>query len=101
MVKYLSRRLVNRGYKVSTAFSGREALAAIEKDHTYDLVILDVMMPRMSGYEVCEKIRRVWSTYSRSEAVYKKIRSNVSLARTRAGLRHFHPNAFNLYIAHL
>lgn len=44
-------------YAVTRALSGAEALAALERQ-TYDLVLLDVMMPHMSGYEVCESIRR-------------------------------------------
>jgi two-component system, OmpR family, alkaline phosphatase synthesis response regulator PhoP len=45
-----------RGYEVRVATSGDEALAAVA-EFTPDLVLLDVMMPRMSGYEVCQKIR--------------------------------------------
>ncbi len=43
-------------YAVTRALSGAEALAALDRQ-TYDLVLLDVMMPHMSGYEVCEAIR--------------------------------------------
>lgn len=43
-------------YSVTRALSGAEALAALERQ-PYDLVLLDVMMPHMSGYEVCEAIR--------------------------------------------
>jgi DNA-binding response OmpR family regulator len=45
-----------RGYEVRVANSGDEALAAVA-EFSPDLVLLDVMMPRMSGYEVCQKIR--------------------------------------------
>lgn len=44
-------------YTVFQAFSGKEALAAIDSGQHFDLVLLDVMMPMMSGYELCEKIR--------------------------------------------
>lgn len=44
-------------YTVFQAFSGNEALAAIDSGRHFDLVLLDVMMPMMSGYELCEKIR--------------------------------------------
>ena len=44
-------------YELSHALNGEEALKAIEVNGNFDLVLLDVMMPRMSGYEVCEKIR--------------------------------------------
>ena len=55
-VKLLVDILSVRGYAVLTATSGPEALAAIEQDPP-DLVLLDVMMPGMSGYEVCQTIR--------------------------------------------
>jgi len=44
------------GYQVSTASDGVEALAAIES-YQPDLVITDVMMPRMNGYELAQRIR--------------------------------------------
>src|SRR5678810_953572 len=44
------------GYHVTTASDGIEALAAIES-YQPDLVITDVMMPRMNGYELAQRIR--------------------------------------------
>jgi adenylate cyclase len=55
-VKLLADLLSAKGYNVVTAESGREALAQLEAERP-DLVLLDVVMPEMSGYEVCEKIR--------------------------------------------
>ena len=55
-VKLLADLLAAKGYRVATAASGKEALARIESDRP-DLVLLDVMMPDMSGYEVCRAIR--------------------------------------------
>jgi adenylate cyclase len=55
-VKLLGDLLTVKGYAVVTASNGAEALAAIEK-HRPGLVLLDVMMPGMSGYDVCRKIR--------------------------------------------
>src|SRR5438874_2569429 len=55
-VKLLADLLAVKGYAVVTAASGAEALAAVEKERP-DLVLLDVMMPGMSGYDVCRKIR--------------------------------------------
>jgi len=55
-VKLLADLLRAQGYDVLTAASGREALAIVEKEDL-DLVLLDVVMPEMSGYEVCRKIR--------------------------------------------
>jgi adenylate cyclase len=55
-VKLLADILSAKGYAVATAGSGAEALAEIEADKP-DLVLLDVVMPEMSGYEVCRNIR--------------------------------------------
>jgi adenylate cyclase len=55
-VKLLADVLQARGYAVLTAANGAEALARTERDAP-DLVLLDVMMPGMSGYDVCRKIR--------------------------------------------
>jgi adenylate cyclase len=55
-VKLLADLLAVKGYAVVTATSGAEALARIEADRP-DLVLLDVIMPGMSGYEVCQRIR--------------------------------------------
>lgn len=55
-VKLLADVLAAKGYEVLTAASGTEALAKIESARP-DLVLLDVVMPEMSGYEVCRKIR--------------------------------------------
>jgi class 3 adenylate cyclase len=55
-VKLLADLLTVKGYLVATAASGREALARVEAAQP-DLVLLDVVMPEMSGYEVCRKIR--------------------------------------------
>src|SRR5579862_5532947 len=55
-VKLLADLLAVNGYGVCTAASGREALAQLAAERP-DLVLLDVMMPGMSGYEVCTAIR--------------------------------------------
>ncbi len=44
-------------YEIAEASNGQEALAVLEKGSLPDLILLDVMMPRMTGYEVCQKIR--------------------------------------------
>ena len=52
----LEAALTLAGYSVTTATDGDEALAAIESFQP-DLVITDVMMPRMNGYELAQRIR--------------------------------------------
>ncbi len=54
--------LVLAGYRVEIARSGAEALAQI-KMSAPDMVLLDVMMPVMSGYEVCRVLRGKYSSY--------------------------------------
>lgn len=46
------------GYGVTMAGSGMDALEKLKRHGDYSLVILDVMMPEMSGYEVCRKLRQ-------------------------------------------
>uniref|UniRef100_UPI003563B9EB response regulator n=2 Tax=Pseudomonas TaxID=286 RepID=UPI003563B9EB len=48
--------LEQAGYQVMVAHDGQEALEAIERQPP-DLVLLDVMLPRLSGFDVCQKIR--------------------------------------------
>jgi class 3 adenylate cyclase/CheY-like chemotaxis protein len=55
-VKLLTDLLTVKGYQVVTATSGEEALARVAAERP-DLVLCDVVMPGMSGYEVCQKIR--------------------------------------------
>jgi len=55
-VKLLADLLSVKGYAVATAATGEEALAKIAADKP-DLVLLDVMMPGLSGYDVCRRIR--------------------------------------------
>ena len=55
-IKLLGDLLVSKGYQVSTAAGGEEALAKIAAEIP-DLVLLDVMMPGLSGYDVCRRIR--------------------------------------------
>ncbi len=49
--------LLKDKYNVAQAADGRAALEYLKSNSETDLVVLDVMMPEMSGYEVCEKIR--------------------------------------------
>ena len=55
-LRLLDAVLGPRGYRVVTASSGQEALAMLE-DVDVDLVLLDVVMPELDGYEVCRRIR--------------------------------------------
>lgn len=50
--------LTNAGYQVITAYGGEEALLCIERDRP-DIMLLDLMMPEVSGFDVIEEMRRV------------------------------------------
>ncbi len=55
IVEFIQYNLEQEGYQVMTAYNGNEAIEVIKAKP--DLIILDVMMPGLSGYEVCEKIK--------------------------------------------
>lgn len=54
----LEELLTPHGYEVTTAGNGPEALAKLEQGSA-DVLILDIIMPGMSGFELCERIRQV------------------------------------------
>ncbi len=56
IVHILEFTLTMEGYDVVTAADGDEALRKVEQDRP-DLLVLDIMMPRMDGYEVCRRLR--------------------------------------------
>jgi DNA-binding NtrC family response regulator len=53
----LAGELVNEGYEVRSAADGDEAISDLEKN-TYDLVLLDIKMPRMTGFEVLKHLKQ-------------------------------------------
>ena len=53
----LSFNLENEGYKVTSALKGSEALEILETSSPPDLVILDLMLPDMTGLDICRHIR--------------------------------------------
>jgi DNA-binding response OmpR family regulator len=55
-VRAIQINLEARGFEVTAAYSGQQALAQLAQN-TFDLVLLDVRMPGMDGYEVCQQIR--------------------------------------------
>jgi DNA-binding response OmpR family regulator len=56
----LSRRLSRRGHTVATGGNGQEALESIE-EQSFDVILLDIMMPGMSGIDVLKHIRQSYS----------------------------------------
>lgn len=56
ITEFVSFNLQKDGYLVDVAMDGNEALSRFAENE-YDLVVLDIMLPGMNGYEVCKKIR--------------------------------------------
>lgn len=59
-LQVLANHLGSLNYHVEQAINGEQALKAIGSGKKFDLVLLDIMMPKMSGYEVCQKIRETY-----------------------------------------
>ena len=55
-VVLLEAKLLNEHFEVHVAYNGLEGLTRFE-DHPFDIVLLDVMMPGMDGFEVCRRLR--------------------------------------------
>jgi len=60
-IRLLGTLLSEQGYAVSVARSGEEALEQIERELP-NLLLLDVILPGLSGYEVCQKLRAAAAT---------------------------------------
>jgi len=57
--RFVGAGLRAEGFEVTEAVNGEEAVRAVE-EHSPDLVLLDIMMPKMDGFEVCRRVRE-WS----------------------------------------
>ncbi|UOQ84080.1 response regulator transcription factor [Gracilibacillus salinarum] len=58
MIMLLSSYLEQKGFEIHTASDGKEVLKVWEQD-AFDLILLDIMMPGLDGFSVCERIREV------------------------------------------
>jgi two-component system KDP operon response regulator KdpE len=59
IIRFVSAHLRKEGYEIITASNGEEALLLAEEENP-TLVLLDIMMPKMDGFEVCRRLRE-WS----------------------------------------
>ncbi|MEA4825537.1 MAG: response regulator transcription factor [Clostridium sp.] len=57
IVSFIKDFLEDQGYEVLTAFNGDEAIEKVKSEP--DLILLDIMMPKKDGYEVCKSIRDI------------------------------------------
>jgi DNA-binding NtrC family response regulator len=58
MVKYLSKRLIKKGFEISIAYNGSDALEQV-KAADFDVVLLDVLMPGMNGIDTLKEIKKI------------------------------------------
>lgn len=56
IARFLELELNHEGYEINLSYDGQEALEAI-KNNKYDLIILDIMLPSLSGIEICRRTR--------------------------------------------
>ncbi len=61
VIKMVKKRLEIEGFEVSVAVDGEEAITKANAEHP-DLVILDLMLPKLTGFEVCERLKGQDST---------------------------------------
>ena len=61
-IQVLLNHLSVRNYLADYALNGLDAISKIDNNH-YDLILLDIMMPRMSGYDVCKEVRKKHTPY--------------------------------------
>lgn len=70
----LNELLKPEGYEIHTVPSGRIALEKLAKDDEYDLLMLDIIMPEMDGFELCKAIRKM-ETYNETPIVFLTAKS--------------------------
>jgi DNA-binding response OmpR family regulator len=57
MAQFLMMELEHEGYEVQVVYNGREAMELIQSD-TFDVILLDIMLPGINGMEVCRRVRQ-------------------------------------------
>ena len=106
IVKGIRFSLEQDGYSVDCAYDGEEALK-LAKENAYDIILLDVMLPKYDGFEVCQQIREYSDVpiimltakgddmdkilgldYGADDYITKPFGSEELLARIRTALRH-------------
>lgn len=74
-VRVIKQTLTNEGYEVITAFNGKEAIEKV-RNEAPNLMILDINMPGIGGYEVCKKLRED-PLYKRLPIIMLTVRKDI------------------------
>jgi DNA-binding response OmpR family regulator len=69
VVRLLEVILIRAGYAVAKAYSGKECLSLLARENP-DIILLDIMMPGMSGLEVMEALRSIYGAVSIPPVVF-------------------------------
>ena len=93
-IKLLEAVLAPRGYALVTATSGREALEKIVNEQL-DLILLDIVMPGMDGYEVCQRVRSYPKTRLLPVVMITASGDQEKIKAIEAGADDFIPKPFN------
>ncbi len=89
IVKIYTTRLSADGYTVVSAENGEDGLKLIEEDGI-DLIVLDIMMPRVDGFGVLQKIRSIEKTKNLPVLVYSNLAQEEEVNRAKqAGATEF------------
>lgn len=71
----IKMRLEENGFEVVTAYDGLEAISQVRK-HKPDLIVLDLMLPRLDGYQVCTIIKN-YEAFSKIPIIILTARSSI------------------------
>lgn len=93
-VRLLEAMLARRGYRIERASSGEEALLRVRQTPP-DLVLLDIIMPGIDGYEVCRRLRNTPATAMLPVVMITASGDQEELRTREAGADHFVTKPFN------
>ncbi|WP_114790774.1 response regulator [Niabella yanshanensis] len=92
--KLTSAVLKNRNSRVTIANNGLEALALLDKQQ-FDIIIMDIQMPVMNGYEVARRIRRIMQLNTPIIAMTAHVLPGEKAKCLKAGMNDYLPKPFN------
>ena len=82
VLEALEELLKSSGYEVRIAMRGQEALEILEKER-FDLLILDVVMPKMTGFDLCCEVRKRDDEMSRVKIIMLTAKTDARNAEVR------------------